>query len=121
MPVAHRGAISFGLVHIPVSLYTATKSDDISFNQLHDECKERIQYKKYCSKCDKEVTNDHIVKGFQYEKDRYVILDDEDFEKIKTEKEKLIEIIQFADLKEIDPIFYEKAYFAAPDAGGDKA
>lgn len=121
MAVAHKGAISFGLVHIPVSLYTATMSNDISFNQLHNKCKERIHYKKYCSKCDVEVKNEDIVKGFQFEKDQYIVLEEEDFEKIKTEKDKTIEIIQFADIKEIDPIYYEKSYYAVPDAGGDKA
>ncbi len=121
MAVAHKGAISFGLVHIPVSLYTATQSNDISFNQLHNKCKERIHYKKYCEYCDVEVKNEDIVKGFQFEKDRYIVMDEEDFEKIKTEKDKTIQIIQFTDINEIDPIYYEKAYYVTPDAGGDKA
>lgn len=121
MAVAHKGAISFGLVHIPISLYTATQSNDISFNQLHDKCKERIHYKKYCDNCDEEVKNENIVKGYQFEKDRYIEMDEEDFEKIKTEKDKTIQIIQFTDINEIDPIYYEKAYYATPDAGGDKA
>ncbi len=121
MAVAHKAAISFGLVHIPVNMYTATKSSDINFNQLHKECKERIQYKKYCPHCDSVVSNDDIVKGYEYEKDRYVVMDDKDFEKIKTEKDKLINIVQFADIDEIDPVYFEKAYYASPDSGGDKA
>jgi len=121
MPAAHKGAISFGLVHIPVSLYTATQENDISFNQLHKTCMSRIKYKKVCPVCDTEISQDDIAKGYQYKKDAYVIMNNEDFEKIKTEKDKLINIIHFADKNEIQPIFYKKSYYVTPDAGGDKA
>jgi len=121
MAVSHKGAISFGLVHIPVSLYTAAQDNDISFNQLHKEDNQRIRYKKVCGHCGKEVTSNDIIKGFEYDKDKYVIVTDEDFEKIKTEKDKTIQILHFANLDEISPLYYYKTYHAVPDVGGDKA
>lgn len=121
MAVSHKGAISFGLVHIPVSLYTAATDNSISFNQLHKKCKSRIKYKKVCPVCDEEVSSDDIVKGYQYQKDSYVIMNDDDFEKIKTEKDKSINIIHFANKSEIKPVYYDKSYYVTPDAGGDKA
>ncbi|HHW23875.1 MAG TPA: Ku protein [Clostridiales bacterium] len=121
MAVSHRGAISFGLVHIPIGLYTATQDNDIHFNQLCKEDGSRIKYKKICSKCGKEVSNEDIFKGFEYEKDKYVILTDEDFEKAKTEKDRTIHILHFTDLNSIPPIYFEKTYHAIPESGGDKA
>lgn len=120
MAVAHKGAISFGLVYIPVNLHTTTQNTRISFNQLHKVCKSRIRYKKTCPNCQVEVKNQDIVKGFEYEKGNYVIMEDEDFEKIKTEKDKSISILQFTDLDEIDPLYYEKTYYVIPN-GSDKA
>lgn len=122
MAVSHRGAISFGLVHIPVSLYRATDENSVGFNLLHKDCKGRIRYKKTCPDCSiDDVKQSDIVKGFEYEDGKYVIMQEEDFEKIKTEKDRTIHILHFADLNEIDPIFYEKTYYAVPDSGGDKA
>ena len=121
MAVSHRGAISFGLVHIPVGLYTATQDNDIHFNQLCREDGSRIKYKKVCASCGKEVSAKDIVKGFEYDKDKFVIMADEDFEKAKSEKDKTIHILHFTDLNSIRPIFYDKTYHAIPEAGGDKA
>lgn len=121
MAVSHKGAISFGLVHIPVSLYTATQDNDISFNQLHKEDNSRIRYKKTCAHCGKEVTSKDIVKGFEYDKDQYVIMTDDDFENIKTEKDKTIQILHFANLNQISPVYYDKTYHAVPNTGGEKA
>jgi len=121
MAISHKGAISFGLVYIPVALYTATQDNDIHFNQLHKEDHSRIRYKKTCAHCGKEVTGSDIIKGFEYDKDKYVIVTDEDFEKIKTEKDKTIQILQFADLDTINPIYYEKSYHTVPETGGEKA
>lgn len=121
MAVSHKGAISFGLVHIPVSLYTATQDNDIRFNQLHKEDNARIRYKKSCGHCGKEVTSKDIVKGFEYDKDQYVIMTDDDFEKIKTDKDKTIEILHFANINQISPVYYDKTYHAIPNAGGEKA
>lgn len=121
MAVSHKGSISMGLVLIPVALYKTSTDNDIHFNQLEKESKARIQYKKYCSHCNKEVTSKDIIKGYEYEKDKYVIMTDEDLEKIKTKKDKTIHIIQFAKMSEVDPIYFEKDYYAIPDAGAEKA
>lgn len=121
MAVALRSVISFGLVAIPISMYTATQDNDIHFNQLHREDKERIKYKKVCSHCGKEITSNDIIKGYQYDKDHYVVVTDEELEKIKTQKEKSVQILHFAQLNQISPVFYDKAYQATPEAGGDKA
>lgn len=98
MAVSHRGAISFGMVHIPVGLYTATQDNDIRFNQLCKEDGSRVKHKKVCSGCGKEIGTGDVVKGFEYEKGKYVTLSDDDFEKAKTEKDKTIQILHFTDL-----------------------
>ena len=121
MAVSHRGAISFGMVHIPVGLYTATQDNDIHFNQLCKEDGSRVKYKKVCSGCGKEIGANDIVKGFEYEPGKYVTLTDEDFEKAKTEKDRTIQILHFTDLQNVRPIYFDKTYHAVPEQGGDKA
>ena len=121
MPAAHKGAISFGLIHIPVALHTATQDNDIRFNQLCKADGSRVRYKKVCASCGKEVGPEGIVKGFEFAPDQYVTMTDADFEKAKTPKDKTIQILHFADMSEIRPIYYDKTYHAIPDAGGDKA
>ncbi|HOA31429.1 MAG TPA: Ku protein [Clostridia bacterium] len=121
MAVAHKGAISFGLVHIPVNLYVAAERTGITFNQLHKECMGRIRYKKSCPTCNlDEVSKDDVVKGYEYEKNKYIVIEEEELEKLKTEKDKTIYILNFVSLSEIDPIYYEKTYYVAPD-GSDRA
>lgn len=121
MAISHRTVISFGLVAIPVALYTAVQDNDIHFNQLHKEDRSRIKYKKTCAHCGKEITSSDIIKGYEYEKDRYVIVSDEEIEQIKTEKEKSIQILHFAQLNQISPVYYDKTYQAIPEPGGEKA
>ncbi len=121
MAVIQKGAISFGLVYIPVSLYTATQDSDIAFNQLHKTDKSRIRYKKVCAHCGKEVKPEDIVRGFQYAKDQYVVITDEEIEKIKTEKDRTITILSFTSLSEISPVYYDRAYYVVPQKGGGKA
>lgn len=121
MAVTQKGAISFGLVYIPVSLYTATQDNDVSFNQLHKADKSRIRYKKVCGHCGKEVEAKDIVRGYEYAKDQYVVITDEEIERIKTEKDKTITILSFTALDEISPIYYDKAYHVVPQKGGGKA
>lgn len=121
MAVAHKGSVSMGMVLIPVDLYKATVDNDIHFNQLDKESKARIQYKKYCSHCGKEVSPADIIKGYEYEKGKYVVMTEDDLEKIKTKKDKTIHIIQFSKMSEVDMIYYEKDYYAIPDAGAEKA
>lgn len=121
MPVAQKSAISFGLVYIPVDLYTATQDNDVRFNQLTKESHERVRYVKTCAGCQKELKPADIVKGFQYEKDKYVVVTDDDFEKIKTEKDRSIQILQFTDLAAIPPVYFEKSYLVQTQKGGEKA
>jgi DNA end-binding protein Ku len=116
-----KGAISFGLVTIPVSVYPATEEKTLRFNQLHDEDGGRIRMKRVCSIEGEEVGYEHIVKGYEYEKDRYVILTDEDFEAIPVESSRAIDIQQFVELEEIDPMQYKKSYFLVPEETGAKA
>lgn len=121
MAVAHKGAISFGLVHIPVSLYRTTRDNDISFHQLCKETNQRVHYKKYCANCNKELKANDIVKGYEYEKDQYVIMTQAELEALKGEKDKTVHILHFCDLHDIDAIYYEKNYYAIPDNGSEKA
>lgn len=121
MAVVQKSAIAFGLVYIPINLYTATQDNDISFNQLHKKDGERIRYKKVCGHCGKEVEAKDIVRGFQYAKDQYVVITDEEIEKIKTEKDKTITILSFTALDKISPVYYDRAYHVVPQKGGGKA
>jgi DNA end-binding protein Ku len=116
-----KGAISFGLVTIPVSVYPATEEKTLRFNQLHDDDGGRIRMKRVCSIDGEEVGYEHIVKGYEYEKDRYVILSDEDFEAIPVESSRAIDIQQFVELEEIDPMQYKKSYYLVPEETGAKA
>lgn len=122
MHTVWKGSISFGLVNIPVKLHAATDNNDIKLRQLHKECHTPIKYEKVCPVCEKELKNEEIVKAFEYVKNKFVVLDDEDLEKLKIENEdKAVEIIDFVKLEEIDPIYFERSYFMAPDSGGGKA
>jgi len=116
-----KGAISFGLVSIPVRLYPATEEKTLRFNQLHDQDHGRIKYQRTCAIDGEEVTFEHIVKGYEYEKDKYVVMTDDDFEAVPVESSRAIEILQFVDLEEIDPIYYKKTYYLIPEEMGVKA
>lgn len=118
---SRKTVITFGMVAIPVALHTSIQDNDIHFNQLHKEDNSRIRYKKTCANCGKEINTEDIVKGFEYDKDKYVVITDEEIEKIKTEKEKSIQILHFAQLDQISPVYYDKTYQAVPEAGGEKA
>ncbi|KMK77921.1 Ku protein [Alkalihalobacillus pseudalcaliphilus] len=122
MHTVWKGSISFGLVNIPVKLHTATENKDIRLRQLHKKCHTPINYQKVCPDCEEEVKNEDIVKAYEYAKNKFVVLDAEDLEQLKREQEdKSVEIIDFVKLEEIDPIYFEKSYFLAPDTGGNKA
>jgi DNA end-binding protein Ku len=116
-----KGAISFGLVTIPVAVFPATEEKSLRFNQLHDEDMGRIRYKRVCEVDGEEVPFEHIVKGFEYEKDHYVVLTDEDLDKVPVESSRAIDIQQFVELDEIDPILFKKSYYLVPDETGAKA
>lgn len=110
MIILKKTSISFGLVNIPVQINPIIKNNDISFNQLHKKCGSRIKYVKYCPHCKKEVKQTDIVKGYEYEDNEYITLTNEEFDNLKSEDEKTIEVVGFVDLKEIDPVYFEKSY-----------
>jgi len=116
-----KGAISFGLVTIPVAVYPATEEKTLRFNQLHDEDGGRVRYKRVCEKDGEEVSFEHIVKGYEVEKDRYVVLTDEDLNAIPVESSRAIDIHRFVDLDEIDPVMFKKSYYLVPEETGAKA
>lgn len=110
-----KGSISFGLVNIPIKMFAATENKDVRFRYIHKECNTPIKYKKICPACNKEVKEDEIVKGFEYEPGHFVVISNEDLNSIKDEvNAKSIEIIDFVNLSEIDPIYFNKTYYLAP-------
>ena len=115
-----KGAISFGMVSIPIKLYTATEEKDVHFNMLHAEDQARIRQKRFCSEEDIEVSNDEIVKGYEITPGRYVVLEDEDFEKVPVVTTHTITIDAFVSLSQIDPIHYQKTYYLEPEEVGIK-
>jgi DNA end-binding protein Ku len=122
MGMSYKGAISFGLIYIPVSLHPVIRSNDISFNLIDKKTMSRVQYKKTCVDCQgQEVEQKDIVKGYEYAEGQYVLFTPEDFEKIKTKKDKNITISQFASQNDIDPIYYDKAYYIVPAKGAERA
>jgi DNA end-binding protein Ku len=112
--------ISFGLVSIPVRLYTATKSEDIHFNLLHASCGTRVNRKWWCPHHEKIVDSDELIRGYAISKTKYVTFTDDEIETLETDDNRAIEITEFVDLHEIDPLFFEKAYFLGPSPGGGK-
>ena len=113
-----KGFLKISLVNIPIKVFPATESSgSISFNQLHGECRTRIQQKRWCPQCNREVPLSEIVKGYEFEKGRYVVLSDEDFDKVRPESTRVIDLVQFADESSIDPMYVDRAYYLAPDGG----
>lgn len=121
MAVANKTTIAFSLVSVPISMYTATQDSDISFNQLHEADGQRVRYKKVCGHCGQEVKSEDIVKGYEYAENQYITVTEDDLEKIKTEKDKAIQILHFANINQISPTYFDKSYYAVPEAGGEKA
>ena len=111
-----KGFLKISLVNIPVRVFPATDSAaTISFNQLHAECQTRIQQKRWCPKCEREVPISEVAKGYEFEKGRYVVMDDEDMAKVRPESTRVIDLVQFTDAAAIDPIYFERPYYLAPD------
>ncbi|HLY04035.1 MAG TPA: Ku protein [Candidatus Cybelea sp.] len=115
------GAINFGLVTIPVKLFTAVKTDDLSFNLLHKKDEGRIKYDRVCSVDGKPVPWDEIVKGYEYEKGQYVLLTDDDFAKVNPEATQSVDIVEFVELDKISPMFFDKPYYLEPTKQGRHA
>jgi DNA end-binding protein Ku len=117
-----KGAISFGLVNIPVGLYSATRpANEIKFRLLRDSDISPVKYKRVAEADGKEVPWEHIVKGYEYEKDEFVVLNEKDFERVNINSNQIVDIKEFVALDEIDPMFFDQPYFLAPEKGGDKA
>jgi DNA end-binding protein Ku len=116
-----KGSISFGLVYIPIAVYPATREEKLSFRQLRATDLSPIRYKKVADADQKEVTADQIVKGFEYERGRFIVLKEEDFAKVRIESTHSIDITDFVDLTQVDPKFFYKPYFLEPQKGGEKA
>lgn len=116
-----KGAITFGLISIPVRLYSAVQEKGLKFHLLHDEDGGRIRYQRTCAKCGREVTWDDIVKGYEYSKDHYVTFSDEELDAMDVESIRAIDVVAFVPLEQIDPIYFNKTYYLAPEAAGLKA
>src|SRR5216117_4035501 len=111
-----KGYLKISLVNIPIKVFPATDAGaTLSFNQLHGECQTRIQQKRWCPKCEREVPNTDIVKGFEFEKGRYVVVGEEDIEKVRVDSTRVINLERFTDAAAIDPIYLERPYYLAPD------
>jgi DNA end-binding protein Ku len=111
-----KGYLKVSLVTIPVKVFPATESAAaLSFNQLHAECQTRIQQKRWCPHCEREVANTELAKGYEFEKGRYVIVSEEDIEKVRVESTRVIDLAQFTEESAIDPIYVDRAYYLAPD------
>jgi DNA end-binding protein Ku len=115
------GTISFGLVSIPVRLYVATQSQQVSFNQLHEVCGTRIRQHLFCPQCDRVVERGEIVKGYQFAKDRYVTFTGDELKAVEAAASSSIDIQEFVPLEKVDPIYFENAHYLGPDKGGEKA
>jgi len=116
-----KGSISFGLVNIPIALYPATRREELKFRLLRKSDLSPVNYKRVAEKDGKEVPWDQIVKGYEYEKGKYVVLKDEDFERVDLEATQTVDIQDFVHVDEIDPMFFYKPYYLEPQKGGDKA
>src|SRR5579872_3258065 len=115
-----KGHLTFGLVSFPVRLFSAARAETISFNLLHKEDHSRIKQVIYCQAEDKPVPRSELVKGYEYEKDHYVEIDDEEIKKVAPKTAKVMELLEFVKAEQVDPIYLESSYFMAPDEGGDK-
>src|SRR5712691_2361163 len=115
-----KGHLTFGMVSFPVRLFSAARSETVSFNLLHKEDHSRIKQMTYCQLEDKPISRSDTVKGYEYEKDHYVIIEDEDIKKVAPKTAKVMEILEFVKSSQVDPIYLESSYYVAPDEGGEK-
>ena len=115
-----KGHLTFGLLSLPVKLYSAARSETVSFNQLHKTDNSRVRQVLYCQLEDKPIARAEIVKGYEYEKDKYVVVDEEEIKKVAPKTAKTMEVLEFVKAAEVDPVFLESSYYLAPDEAGEK-
>ena len=115
-----KGHLTFGLLSLPVKLYSAARGETVSFNQLHQDDHSRVKQVLYCQLEDKPIQRSEIVKGFEYEKDKYVVVEDEEIKKVAPKTAKAMEVLEFVKSAEVDPIFFDASYYLAPDEAGEK-
>lgn len=116
-----KGYLTFGLISVPIRLHSAARSESMHFNQLHSVCHTRIKQPQFCPTCQKQVARTEIVKGYEYEKDQYVLIEEEEIKKIAPPSARTMEIQEFVELKDVDPLYYETSYFLVPEDPGRKA
>src|SRR5579863_8071478 len=115
-----KGYLTFGLLSLPVKFYSAARSETVSFNQLHKADNSRVKQVLYCQLEDKPIQSREIVKGYEYEKDQYVVVEDEEIKKVAPKTAKTMEVLEFVKSADVDPIFFESSYYLAPDEAGEK-
>src|SRR6478736_2972519 len=115
-----KGHLTFGLLSLPIKLYSAARSESVGFNQLHKHDNSRVKQVLYCQAEDKPIPRDEIVKGYEYEKGKYVVVEDEDIKKVAPKTAKVMEIQEFVKADDVDPVYLESSYYMAPDEGGEK-
>jgi DNA end-binding protein Ku len=120
MPATWKGSLSFGLVSIPIQLSPAARTERISFNQLHKVCHSRLKQPLFCPTCNRNVERNEIEKGYEYEKDQYLLFTEEEIDKIEPESARVMEILEFVKLDEIDPLYFDASYYATPEPAGTK-
>src|SRR6201987_2611887 len=116
-----KGYLTFGLISIPIRLFSAARSEPISLNQPHKVCNSRIRMPLFCPTCQRQVERSEIVKGYEYEKDQYVLFTEEELDKIEPPSAKVMEILEFVKLKEMDPLYFDSSYYVSPEDAGVKA
>src|ERR1700739_2785279 len=116
-----KGHLTFGLISIPVRMYAAARGERISFNQLHKVCHSRLKQPLFCPVCNRNVERSEVVKGYEYEKDQYVLFSEEDLDKIEPPSAHVMEILEFVKLEEIDPLYFDSSYYISPEDAGLKA
>ena len=116
-----KGHLTFGLISIPLRLHSAARGERVSFNQLHQECHSRIRQPLFCPTCNRMVERTEIVKGYEHEKDQYVLVNEEELEKIAPPSARTMEILEFVPLAEVDPLYFDTSYYAVPEDAGKKA
>lgn len=116
-----KGHLTFGLISIPLRMHSAARGERISFNQLHKECHSRIKQPQFCPTCQRMVERAEIVKGYEYEKDQYVLVDEKELEKVEPASAHTMEILEFVKLAEVDPVYYDASYYLVPEDAGRKA